>query len=290
MTDFLESLILEYGLAKLLVAFGGILTGITGLGFLIKPEVAAFCAGTALTLVLLLTVVFQGVDRRRLYSQDAQHKRTMNRYAAWIIKQQSAEAFSIDQWHEEIEVFASGDVTLERWITLKIGSQPLETFWHRCYRSTAAPNRRYQSKVRATINAFELEDSSRTVGVRIDHTAFWEEGDSLRVIGHLANPAEADSILRIRIRISWPEYYKELLEAQGVEPFEWKLSREARDFSLNMTFDKGLKLKTDLLVTPFGTTTRPSQEQRGNGELILKYSPDLPRPGVKFGFQLQRPE
>ncbi|HEU4657912.1 MAG TPA: hypothetical protein VFR97_10315 [Capillimicrobium sp.] len=289
----LEDLIRRFGLARMVVAIGGFAGAVLGLGVVVSQAVIAIGAGTLLTCVLFLTVLALGLDRRRLYGQVADLSTILDRYGDELVQRQHEKSFRIKDWVEEITVSKKGDAVITRWFTLQVGPEPLEFFWHRCYRTehpgsaTQQSTVGYQSRVDVVARSFEVTEQGPVPGTRFPVTTDWE-GHSLRTFVHFYEAQEPESHVLVRLRIKWPRYYEELLDGDAVEPFEWTFRRKTDHLKVTITFKEGIGLREVFRTHRIGNQGLPKQDRDRDGTVRVVYECHSPPQNEKLGFRLER--
>lgn len=282
----LEDLIRQFGLARIVLALSAVAAALLGLGIAISEAVLLVATGVFLVVVLLFAVLALGLDRRRLYRQVADLSVVLDRYGAELKDRQQPHSFTIEDWIERIAVSKNGDAEIIRWFKLVVGPEPLEMFWHRCYKTTAPVSRAYQAKVRVSARAYESTAKGRELGTRYPVTTDWE-GHSLRTFVHFYESQDPATTVQVRIKIVWPRYYKELVEGTAVEPFEWTLRRHVQNLDVAMEFKKQLGIKADFRTARIGAGLDPVQEH-DSGALRVSYSHQSPPLDTRLGFRLER--
>jgi hypothetical protein len=286
--DALEDLVRKFGLARLTAVIGTVFGVAVGLGLAFDQTVLFLSAGGALMLVLLLTVLAQSVDRRRLNSEIRDLGRVLDRYAADIVERQDSDYFHVASWKEANTVARGGDVTIERWLALTVGAEPMQALWHRCYKTATPKTRIDRDKVVVEARSFMVVNNKPQLGVRYPVTKSWDR-NSLRIFVHFDEALAPASTTYVYLRFFWPGYLRELLEEGLVESFEWTFRRAIQGFSATVHFDGGIGLRDDFFVLPIGNVATPVQNfHQADRSLDLTFTPPNPHPNEKIGFRLER--
>lgn len=277
--DFLESLIRDLGLVKImggLVAAGAILAG---LGVVFTQASVVPSAGITVVALLLLCCLLQAADRRRLYKRLGDGAFVLDRYSAELHSRQTPESFNISEWHEEELVKSNGDAIISRYLTLEVGESPLQTLWCLGYVEKNDRDFRYQAKTH--IRAFEF-DEDKKIGVEIPTTSSWSD-HKVTTFVHFKYDKPPGEIVRVMLRLKWPKYRHNLICKGLTEQCEWKFRRQADQLCYRLHIDGKAMRSRQAVITPHRSTPHPVHTSNGHLELTLS----SPTRDKLVGFSIQ---
>ena len=207
---FLESLLANYGVGRVLLGPFALITLLAGLG-LVNGGTSAF-VGVGLSLfvavVIISALTLQLRSNRELLRERA---RIVNLYTERFVLRES-QSYSVEDWDESVVITKNGDTKLEKWVTIRVGSDSLYSAWtwiQEAGKSSTDQISRSERR-RFTFEARSFNEQ-RALGARYDVTSEWN-GNKIQLFIHFEQPAQAREIVRIWMRWEWPRYYKNLLE------------------------------------------------------------------------------
>lgn len=254
-------------------------------GFQNRQALAIAAAG--LTILYLGSVVVMLLFARRSDRDRAnQLHRAMLRYLARITKRQQEDPdfFTILEWREELLVEKHGDSTITRWITLKVGPDVLDTIWAVAYiNKTDWWTVRRQESVGIEARTFDVAGA---VGATLPTTLNWETTEQVRIFVHLPAAIDPGEELRVRFRITWPGYAKDLLDG-AADDITWKLNRKVDVLRFAMSIKKSAGPDRELQMSPRPGCPAPTQTVAADGRDVA-YTHQSPPQGREIGFTLQR--
>jgi hypothetical protein len=281
--EFLERLIREYGLIKIVIGMAAVAGALLGLGVVVSEEMLIVFAGASLIALLLVICVALMVDRHRLRRDLAEDAEVLDRYGQEIVSRQNSQSFTIKDWREEQYIEKHGDTTFSRRITLIVGNQPLQTFWHKVHMTTGRQDYGYRKKFRIEARTFDGDE----LGVRFPITRTWE-GHSISVFIHLDRSYGPGEEVPVYLQIYWPEYTKDLVEGNLVDPTEWEFHRKCENIEVTMSFAKRLRIRRDFHISPFPGTPRPNQSRGPDKRRRIEFAYPNPPQKTPIGFRLER--
>lgn len=282
--EYLEDLVRRYGLVKILIGLATLAGALLGLGIVVNGETLIRFSGGLIIIVLLFTCLALIIDRRRLYRDNADTVEVLDRYGREIKARLTPEAFSIKEWREEQHLSKGGDTTLCRWFTLVVGPQPVQTFWHRVSMTTPRTDFKYKRKLKVEARTF---DENLQIGVRMPTTEMWEQ-HVVTLFIHLDRAYQPGETVRVFLNIFWPQFNKELIDRNLVDPTEWEFHREVGRFQFMMSFDKSVRIRRNLTITPFPSTPAPTQTRGADDCLRIEFAYDNPPTRTPVGFRVER--
>jgi len=280
---FLDHLITRYGVGRILIAPFVAIGALAGAGIITTgaaPAIAVVCV-VFVAVVFMSALVLQLRTTRELLEQ-----RTIfvNYYAQILKRDVTFDSFAIEDWREEVRVTKNGNTVLEKWVTIKIGSNDINFVWSTVWTAYGVDddNRRQFKAEARRIN----QDGS--LGVRYDVTKIWVS-NKVELFIHFGEFVTAHKQLRIWIRWEWPTYYKSLLDG-GTATVQWLMRRHVKSVRSRMIFDKSCRIRDNFQISSYDDGIMPGQERMPDGsiEISVEYT-DVPV-GTRFGFMLDSKE
>lgn len=159
-----------------------------------------------------------------------------NRLASALadVHRENPDYFSIVDWTEVIKTDRTGDISLTRTVKIKVGPKPLNVFWTSLDRSDSSATR---DEIAVSVHQVHAESSENTLGF----DATWENKDgklTSRVYVYTNRPMPPNEEFTIRVRWRWPRYMEQLLHGAGFEDFNYNLTRNCSQLSLDVNLPK----------------------------------------------------
>ena len=172
--EFLQNLIRQYGLFKLIFAFSGFGAALIGLalGFRLTQDMRIGLALVFVIGLLFLTCLALIIDQNQWRNKVVDANVVLNRYGEEIKKRQNAGSFDIKEWRDLQFVDKDGDTKIDRRFTLVVGNQPLQTFWHRMEMSSEGWEFQQQNKVTIKAKSFDAQTDQPNVSFLVSRR--WE--------------------------------------------------------------------------------------------------------------------
>lgn len=281
--DWLEQLVRRYGLVRILGVLGGIAAILAAVGVSASEATVLGVAVIVLIAILLVTVMAQYIDRVKLYSDRRLAADVLDRYAVELRDRQNEHSFETMIWREIQVVSENGDTVIERWLTLRVGSEPLQTLWQRCYQENSrGADFGYQRKVRVEARSFE---ETGELGVQLPITQTWE-GHSIRLFVHFFEAQAPGSEVRIWLRLRWPGYMAEFAKRGAVVPIEWTTRRITGHLALRLELPVRMA-GARVAATPYAGCPQPTQDRVGDSHVVTFNMPGPPVDRL-VGFRIER--
>lgn len=281
--QFVESLLANYGIARVLLGPFAVITLLASLG-LVKGGTTAFI-GVGLSLFVAVVVItaltMQLRSTRELLSE---RERVVNLYTEQFLLSDS-ELYSIEDWDESVIITKNGDTKLEKWVTIRVGDDSLYSTWSWIQEARMSKEGSISESARRQVK-FEARsfNEQRVLGARYDVTKKWD-GNKVQLFIHFDQPARAGQIVRVWMRWEWPRYYKSLLEGD-TSIVDWLMQRPTKRIATTMTFDRSCHIRDDFHITPYGDCDMPLQSRAADDALIVRWERfDIPL-GIRVGFRL----
>lgn len=276
---FLDFLITQYGVARVIVAPFSLVALLAGVG-VIAGGSASFVAVAA---SLFIAVVIISAISLQLHAKTAllaERARIVNLYTDRFARSIESYAYSIESWDEIVTVKKNGDTALEKWVTIQVGHEDLYSVWSGVHKRGEVSDRQ-RRRVRVEARGF---DENGVLGARYDVTHAWD-GNRLQLFIHFEEPASAGEVVRIWLRWEWPRYYKELLDGD-IEVVEWSMKRPNKNITTRMIFDRSCGIRNEFHITPYRGCPLPAQSREPDNSLTITVEYiDVPI-DVKIGFRL----
>jgi hypothetical protein len=281
---FLNSLISQYGMGKVLLAPFGIMGALAGAG-VVTGGAASLVATLSGLFVAVVVVSALSIQLRAAHMLLAERAAILNLYTDRFASSARQYAYTIENWEDEVFVSKGGTTILEKWVTIKVADQDLYTVWSGIYRAGMATPGVISDSERRRIK-FEARsfNEKMELGARYDTTNKWEE-NWLWLFIHFDKPASAGQIVRVWLRWEWPGHYRGLLAGQ-TEPIDWRVQRPARRIAATVTFDKTCNLRNGLRITPYHDCQMPKQVMTPDGRTVITVEYFDVAPDSQVGFRL----
>lgn len=278
---FIESMLEKYGLFKIVIGPYLVVSTLCGLGFLTRSTVVTFIAVALSFLSTLILLVYTSWQWRNSHAVLVERTRTLNRYIDRFVRNLESTAFSIEDWEEKVTVSRHGNTVIERWITIKVGSETLYSIWTANYKASTRP---ILESHRRRVAAQARDFNGRELGARYDVHDEWRSNKH-RLFVHFNEPAEPGEELNLWLRCSWPAFSEDVL-AGIASPVEWKLRRPAKRISSTVTFDKSSGVKGAFSIRPHRGSPRPTQEVLPDKSVAITVEYSDVKPGSLVGYTL----
>lgn len=277
--EFLNSLISQYGIIKVLLAPFAVIGLLVGTGLFAGGAVSVLAVSLSgfVAVVIISTLSLQLKKTHELLAARA---RVLNLYIDRFAQRPGAYAYTIEQWHESVIVTRGGDTRADKWVVARVGGEHLLSLWSSISQSGQVSD---SQRRRVKIEARSFDDHG-VPGARYDVTQTWE-GNNVFACVHFGQPVLAGSVVRVWLHWEWPEYYKNLLNGD-TETIEWAMSRPCERLYSEIRFDKTCKLENGFRVTEFQNCPVPRQSEDAAKATILTTEYENLQPGNKVGFKL----
>jgi hypothetical protein len=281
---FLDSLISQYGIGKVILAPSVLIGTLAGAG-IISGGAVSFVATISGLFIAVVVISALSLQLRAAHVLLAERAAIMSLYAGRFTESAQQYAYTIEDWEEKAFVTGSGKTMLERWVTILAADQGLNSAWSGIYRAGMEATEALSSSGRRRIR-FEARsfDENMELGARYDITSKWQD-DWLWLFIHFDKPVHPGQIVRIWVRWEWPEYYKGLLIGQP-EPVHWIAQRPAKRIAATITFDKDCNLRNGIRVTPYPGSRMPKQIRTPGGQTVISVEYTNVIPQSQMGFRL----
>jgi hypothetical protein len=252
---FLDYLIKQYGIGRIVLAPFATIAILAGAGLITGGAVSFVATGFGLfvALVLISALSLQLRSTRQLSIQRA---RVLGRYTERFARSIESYAFQIVDWDERVVVSKHGDTVLEKWVTIEVGDEELDSVWSGIYANGGEVSASERRRVRVEARGF---DENGIHGARYDVTQEWE-GSRVKLFIHFEQPARPHQIVRLWIRWEWPGYYRNLLSGDTAV-VEWLMHRPTKRVAAKIIFDKTCGLREELRITPYQGCPTPTQHR-----------------------------
>lgn len=207
----------------------------------------------------------------------------LDRYAAEIVGRQTTDSFEIKDWSEEQFIGKHGDTKICRRFILSVGEQPLQTFWHKVHMTTNRNDTKYRKKLTIEARPFGVGDE---LGARYLLTQSWQ-GHVCSVFIHLDRAYGKGDEVPVQLNIYWPEFTKNLIDEKGVEPTEWEFHRKVGRIKVSMYFDKSLKIRDALRITPMQDPPKVALKKLDDGSRRIDFEYENPPQEKSIGFHVE---
>jgi hypothetical protein len=279
---FLDSLISQYGIGKVILAPFTLMGALAGAGVITGGAVsfAATVVGLFVAAALVSALSLQLRSANRLLAERAA---ILNLYADRFTQSAQHYAYTIENWEERTFVSKGGNTILERWVTIRVADQTIYSVWSGIYRAGMEATEEMSHSERRRIR-FEARsfDENMELGARYDVTSKWEN-NWLWLFIHFDKPVSAGQVVRAWVRWEWPGYFRGLL-AGHTEPINWIAQRPAKRISAILTFDRNCNLRSGLRITPHQGSQMPNQVRMPDGRTVIsiEYANVIPKSQVGF--------
>jgi hypothetical protein len=285
---FIESLIEDFGLTKVILFPFALVPVVAAFGWTSGPELAGALSGSVALLESFILLIALAARLRLERGSSSQRDKVILRLTHTILDEQTESSYTWEYWKDRVAVSAGGDMTSEEWRTLRVGrARPLRVLWAAKEQTPEGSLvDRDRRRVRVQVNSLDIVNGQSIIGASYDVAGIWETPDAFVIYFCPDKPVPPRGTLRVYVKWIWPGYYRQLVQG-GIDEVYYERKRgTVKSVELDIVFDKSCELRGPMRTRPIGGTAPPRQNYNADGSLSLHVSYESRSFEGKIGFVL----
>jgi hypothetical protein len=279
---FTQDLFTKYDAVQIILApLGALSLLLTFFSFAFRSTSTAIELVVAVLVATWLAGFFLASVLHHNRSALTQANQVVRRLTELCLEQQTATAYTWEQWDEHMVISRDGDTTTQQWRVLRAVGQDVRVAWSAQAQTPRGDlTDRDRRAVTVTAHSYHYDaDGRRVIGVPYEVTPVWrDDADALAVYLCFDHKVEVGDTRMIVFTWTWPGFHRRLLAGEPDEIAFTRKQGRVGFIKQTVTFDRSCSITSDVALRPLGTSVRPSQSRDPDGSvtIVAQYDPTPP--------------